>query len=51
ERGLDCEVSLEQRMACGLGACLSCVIETAAGRRKVCLDGPVFAAREVWGKS
>ena len=51
EQGLDCEVSLEQRMACGLGACLSCVIETTAGRRKVCLDGPVFAAREVWGES
>ena len=47
--GIPCEVSLEKRMACGLGACLSCVIDTADGtRKKVCKDGPVFSAQEVF---
>ena len=44
-----CQVSLERRMACGLGACLSCVIDTTdGGRKKVCQDGPVFWAQEVF---
>ncbi len=43
-----CEVSLERRMGCGLGACLSCSIDTLSGRRKVCKDGPVFPAEEVF---
>lgn len=47
-KGISCEVSLEKRMACGLGACLSCSIDTAHGRRKVCKDGPVFPAEEVF---
>ena len=48
EYDLPCEVSLERRMACGLGACLSCSIDTRSGRRKVCKDGPVFSSREVY---
>ena len=48
EKNLPCEVSFEKRMACGLGACLSCSIDTVNGRRKVCKDGPVFNAREVF---
>ena len=48
ERGIPCEVSLEKRMACGLGACLSCAVDTKSGRRKVCKDGPVFSAGEVY---
>lgn len=49
EHGLPCEVSLEKRMACGLGACLSCSIDTTDGqRKKVCKDGPVFPAEEVF---
>ncbi len=49
EHGLPCEVSLEKRMACGLGACLSCSIDTTDGKRKkVCKDGPVFPAEEVF---
>ena len=44
--GLHCEVCFERRMACGLGACLSCSIETVNGLKKVCKDGPVFDARE-----
>ncbi len=42
-----CEVSLEKRMACGVGACLSCVVETIHGKRRACVDGPVFMADEV----
>lgn len=46
---IPCEVSLEKRMGCGLGACLSCSIDTACGKRKkVCKDGPVFKAEEVF---
>lgn len=48
EKNLPCEVSFEKRMACGLGACLSCSIDTATGRRKVCKDGPIFDAKEVF---
>lgn len=37
-----CEVSLENRMACGIGACLCCVEDTVEGHKCVCTDGPVF---------
>ena len=42
ERGISCEVSLENLMACGLGACLCCVEKTTEGNVCVCKDGPVF---------
>lgn len=42
-----CQVSLERLMACGVGACLSCVVETTAGLKRACCDGPVFDAEEV----
>jgi dihydroorotate dehydrogenase electron transfer subunit len=45
--GVRCEVSLERRMACGIGACLSCSVSTRAGTRRACVDGPVFDAAEV----
>jgi len=48
EAKVPCQISLERRMACGLGACLSCSIDTKSGRRKVCKDGPVFWAEEVY---
>ena len=42
-RGIPCEVSLENMMACGLGACLCCVEDTKdKGNVCVCTDGPVF---------
>ena len=41
------QLSLEARMACGVGACLGCVCGTVAGHRRVCVDGPVFALDEV----
>ncbi len=37
-----CEVSLENKMACGLGVCLCCVEDTKDGHKCVCSDGPVF---------
>lgn len=40
--GVDCEVSLENMMACGLGACLCCVEKTVQGNVCVCKEGPVF---------
>lgn len=40
-------LSLESRMACGVGACYACSCATTAGNKRVCNDGPVFAANEV----
>jgi dihydroorotate dehydrogenase electron transfer subunit len=42
QQGIDCEVSLENMMACGLGACLCCVEKTTEGNLCVCKEGPVF---------
>ena len=48
ERGVKCRVSLEERMACGIGACLGCAVRIADGRMaRTCLDGPVFDAEEL----
>ncbi len=44
---IECEVSLENKMACGLGACLCCVTETKEGHKCVCTDGPVFNINEL----
>ncbi|MCE5191103.1 MAG: dihydroorotate dehydrogenase electron transfer subunit [Actinomycetia bacterium] len=44
-----CQVSLERLMACGVGACLSCVVATTEGQRRACVEGPVFdAERVIW---
>lgn len=46
--GVPCQVSLEERMACGVGACLGCAVRMKSGDMKhVCKDGPVFDAQEV----
>ena len=42
EKSIECEVSLENVMACGLGACLCCVEDTVEGNVCVCKEGPVF---------
>ena len=42
EKNIWCEVSLENRMACGIGACLCCVEDTVDGNVCVCKEGPVF---------
>ena len=46
-RNIPCFVSLENTMACGLGACLCCVEPTTTGNRCVCTDGPVFNIDEL----
>ena len=50
EQDIDCQVSLEKRMACGIGVCLGCTFEDklTGKRRKVCTEGPVFASKEVF---
>jgi NAD(P)H-flavin reductase len=45
--GVPCFVSLERRMACGVGACLGCTVKTVNGNRRCCADGPIFNADEV----
>lgn len=47
EHGVPCQVSMEKLMACGVGACLSCVVDTSSGKKRCCVDGPVFDASEV----
>jgi dihydroorotate dehydrogenase electron transfer subunit len=48
EHGIPCQVSLEERMGCGVGACLVCACKMSDGRyRHVCSHGPVFDAAEV----
>jgi NAD(P)H-flavin reductase len=43
-----CFISLERRMACGVGACLGCTVQTAKGNRRCCADGPIFPAEEIY---
>ena len=46
--GVPCQVSMEERMGCGVGACLVCACKSADGHQKhVCKDGPVFDSKEV----
>ncbi|MBI5212793.1 MAG: dihydroorotate dehydrogenase electron transfer subunit [Nitrospirae bacterium] len=47
ESGIKCYVSLEEHMACGIGACLGCVVRTASGYRRVCKEGPVFDIKDI----
>ncbi|MDO9580383.1 MAG: dihydroorotate dehydrogenase electron transfer subunit [Bacteroidales bacterium] len=42
-----CEVSLENLMACGIGACLCCIVDTTRGNLCACIDGPVFNINEL----
>jgi dihydroorotate dehydrogenase electron transfer subunit len=45
--GVQGYISLEENMACGLGACLGCVVKTKSGYKRVCKEGPVFDAAEI----
>ena len=54
ENAIECYISLEERMACGIGACLACVCQSKevdhhsnVHNKRICKDGPVFAAEEV----
>lgn len=43
--GIQCWLSMESRMACGVGVCLGCTIETSEGMKRCCKDGPVFDSK------
>lgn len=45
--GIPTQVSLERKMACGIGACLSCVCDVLGKRERVCVDGPVFDVEDL----
>ncbi len=45
EAGVQCWISMEARMACGVGVCLGCVIPTTKGNLRCCKDGPVFDSK------
>lgn len=54
KRGIECYISLEERMACGIGACLACVCKskekdhhTNVHNKRICKEGPVFLSTEV----
>lgn len=54
EKGIECWLSLEEKMACGIGACLACVCQSKdvdehshVHNKRICKDGPVFLAQEV----
>lgn len=54
EKGIECWLSMEERMACGIGACLACVCRskdvdehTHVHNKRICKDGPVFLSTEV----
>jgi dihydroorotate dehydrogenase electron transfer subunit len=54
ENGMECYISMEERMACGIGACLACVCQSKekdahsnVNNKRICKEGPVFAAEEV----
>ena len=54
EKGIPCWISMEERMACGIGACLGCVCQSTevdahshVHNKRVCKDGPVFRSTEV----
>ena len=54
EHGIECWISLEEKMACGIGACLACVCKskevddhTNVHNKRICKEGPVFRAEEV----
>mgnify|MGYP001159218826 CR=1 FL=1 len=47
ENNIRCQISLEERMACGIKACVGCSILTKNGMKKVCHDGPVFESTDI----
>jgi len=46
-KNIPLQVSMEEFMGCGIGACLGCAIETKQGFRRICCDGPVFKAEDI----
>jgi len=47
QRGIEAYLSMEEVMACGVGACLGCVVKTVSGYKRVCKEGPIFDGNEI----
>jgi dihydroorotate dehydrogenase electron transfer subunit len=47
EKNVPCFISMENKFACGTGACMGCTITTTSGNRRCCMEGPIFSSREV----
>lgn len=47
EKGIKGYISMEENMACGVGACLGCTVKTKKGYKRVCKEGPVFPMEEI----
>ena len=54
ENNIECYISLEEKMACGIGACLACVCKSKekdahsnVNNKRICKDGPVFLAEDI----
>lgn len=47
DANVQCYLSLEEKMACGMGVCLGCAVQTVEGYKRCCKDGPVFAGQKI----
>ncbi|SNR72417.1 dihydroorotate dehydrogenase electron transfer subunit [Desulfurobacterium atlanticum] len=47
KENIECYLSIDTRMACGVGSCLGCVIKTPEGYKRTCVEGPIFKASEI----
>ena len=54
EEGIECWLSMEEKMACGIGACLSCVCRSTekdehsqVNNKRICTEGPVFLSTDI----
>jgi dihydroorotate dehydrogenase electron transfer subunit len=47
QKNIKCTVIMESRMGCAIGACQTCVVKTTAGYKRVCIEGPVFDAKDI----
>ncbi|MBI5026482.1 MAG: hypothetical protein HZC12_07110 [Nitrospirae bacterium] len=47
DKGVTAYISMEENMACGIGACLGCAVRTKDGYKRVCKEGPVFPIEEI----
>lgn len=48
DKNIESYVSLDKRMACGVGACLGCTVKTKNGNKRCCKDGPIFLGSDVY---
>ena len=48
EKGAEGQLSFEEKMGCGFGACMGCSCRTLAGTKRICVEGPVLSSKEVF---